>query len=97
MNTYQIEKNVPRPFRRSLAKGQSKYPFATMEPGDSFFVAADMRRKRHQVVLQSLLSQAINHYRKAHNVTNSFGTSQVEEKGVKGVRVWRLADKEESK
>jgi hypothetical protein len=37
MSQYQIDKNIPM----SLKNMRSKYPFAQMEVGDSFFVPSD--------------------------------------------------------
>ena len=40
MPEFTIEKNVPRPKRISPKKGQTKYPFSTMDLDDSFPVGA---------------------------------------------------------
>ena len=72
-----IQKNVPIP----AAKGRPvKYPLATMVVGDSFFVATDVR---------SAVSGPASRCRKKTGYRFTIRT--VEEDGIKGIRVWRVA------
>lgn len=74
--TIQIDKNVPlTTHRRGRAR---KYPFSSMEVGDSFFVPG-----KSTLGISGSVSQA----RKAFG--GSYATRTVTENGVSGVRVWR--------
>lgn len=71
-----IEKGLPVPTKRS---GPTKYPFADMTTGDSFFVAG---------ANSSALWGSIWSYKNRHG--GNFTARTVTENGVKGVRVWRV-------
>lgn len=43
--TYEIEKDIPSP--KLNGKGKSKYPFALMKVGDSFFI--QIKKPPHQI------------------------------------------------
>ncbi len=65
-----IEKGLPTPNKRL-----TRYPFAGMEVGDSFFAPLTLAA--------SILTSARRHHPKR------FTTRSVVENGVRGVRVWR--------
>lgn len=71
----QIEKNIPipSPSRRGRA---SKYPFADMQPGDSFEVE----------VRQSAVRAAAHNYARAHNARAKFICRTLPT----GTRCWRV-------
>ncbi|MEI2419605.1 hypothetical protein V6O07_04980 [Arthrospira platensis SPKY2] len=74
---FTIEKNVPL-----VAVGNrrtSKYPYAQLDVGDSFFVPG--------TTTKSLGSAAANAAKKLGVV---FATRTVTENGVTGVRIWRV-------
>lgn len=91
--TIQLDDNVPIPSRARVSK--YNYPFADMKVGQSFFISIqededekDLTRLRHR------LRNAVNSYRKAHDLSDSkFAVHQVLEvqggKEIAGVRVWR--------
>lgn len=72
-----IEKNVPIPPRREKP---TKYPFADMEPGDSFLVQVDKDNFEKKILSMRMSSRK---YSKAHG--GQFTTRIVEG----GVRCWR--------
>lgn len=72
----EIQKNVPIPSNRGRP---IKYPLASMEVGDSFFVATTYR---------TALGAPAARCRKKTGFR--FAIRAVEENGVKGVRVWRI-------
>lgn len=73
---FEIEKHIPIPQTRRGRK--QRYPFATMEPGDSFLVA--------DKELESKVRMSANGYGYRHS--KRFVVRLVDE----GVRVWRAAD-----
>ena len=82
MTDYKIEKGVPLP-PGAGRKGRNKYPWYEMEVGDSCFLPdADPRA----------VSQAASNVARRNNGLR-FATRAVTENGVKGVRVWKIADK----
>lgn len=83
--TFLVEKGVPyREMNRFRPK--SKYPYGTMEIGDSFFVAGPPRK-----TYMRLLSAA-NHYRRRKQQEHKRFSARyvVDESGTEGVRIWRL-------
>ena len=77
-----VDHGVPIPPKMNgFARGKrgSKYPFASMKPGDSFFVASNKESGR-----VSILSCGHSHSPKA-----KFATRKVTENKVKGFRIWR--------
>ncbi len=79
---FQIEKNIVLP----ASKLEPEYPFAYMEPGDSFFVPRDHRKSD---TLAATLSKAA---RDAFGKGN-YATRRIkdEDGNFTGVRVWRKA------
>lgn len=71
----QIEKNVPLPANNR----EVKFPFAEMEVNDSFFVEGRTTKS---------FASITQHWRRKMN--HRYATRNVEENGVKGVRVWRV-------
>lgn len=57
-----------------------RYPFATMQPGDSFFVAENGKRVR----------DAANQYRRNRAPGTTWTVRTVIEDGIKGCRLWRV-------
>lgn len=70
-----IDKNVPLP--EGVAR-ETKWPFADMEVGDSFFAAGHTSNQ---------MTNAASHWRKKKGW--AFACRNVEEQNVKGARVWR--------
>ena len=81
MTNYRVEKGVPLPLSAGQ-KGKNKYPWYEMEVGDSFFVPGDKRGSVHNSASGIKSRTGL-----------CFSCSVVTENGVKGVRVWRIADK----
>ena len=75
---FKLEKDVPMPSRAS-GGGKPKYPWSSMEEGDSFFVAGAKIE-----TFYTLTSTA----RKKYNA--NFVARKWQEDGVNGVRVWRI-------
>lgn len=77
-----IEKGVPMPVRHG-GHGNSKYPFATMEVGDSFYIPWG---DRDRLKIRSVLSNAISAFQ-LRNEPKKFSSRKDES----GIRVWRTA------
>ena len=75
--TIQIDKNLPIPTK--AGNRVSKYPWSSLEVGDSFFVAGTTVKTFAGVVANA---------RKTRNL--QLVTRTVDEDGVTGVRVWRV-------
>jgi hypothetical protein len=77
---FEVRKDIPMPVatREGFAK-PSKYPFATMEVGDMFFVPAAKKS------FSSLTSAA------GKRLGRKFSTRAVSENGVEGIGCWRVA------
>ena len=73
--TYEIEKNVPLP--RPRQSGAPKYPWESMDVGDSFYVAG---------ATVTLLSASAASWSRRHGRERKFATRTVNG----GVRVWRV-------
>jgi len=71
-----IEKNIPLPSRYAT---HVKYPFAQMEPGDSFFSTRGIQT----------MAKAIHYFREKHP-TWKFASRRAENGKEKGTRVWRV-------
>ena len=78
-----IQKDIPIPTARRT-RGSCRYPFRSMEVGDSFFVAYD-GKKQQQSAMYSAIPDEVR------RAGAKFCTRCVEENGVQGVRVWRTA------
>ena len=74
--SYQIEKGVPIPAMKRATNGESKYPFAQMDVGDSFFV--------HGKSIHTLNSQA---HKYGTRLSRKFTARAIDG----GTRVWRIA------
>lgn len=74
---FAIEKNIPQP--KSNAGRQAKYPWKSMEVGDSFFVPCpvDEQRKRRSSITASGISA----------LGKGKVSAAIEDKGI---RVWRI-------
>lgn len=80
--TIKIDKNVPMPSRRA---GSLRYPWSEMVVGDSFFVKANDKGQQTNLILQSATQ-----WMRRTGSTYKFSTRKVIEKGVAGIRVWRV-------
>ena len=78
--SFVIEQGVPVP------AGRSRYPFADMEVGDSFFVGVDSKETATKRI-QSVRAQA-GRFAKENGV--KFSVRSVVEDEVPGVRCWRV-------
>jgi len=76
-NMFEIDFNVPIPSPKAVV---TKYPFAIMKIGDSFFVP------------NKTASEVSPHFARARRRLpgTKFACRTVVENGVKGVRVWRV-------
>lgn len=74
-----IDKGMHMP--HNGAGNRPKYPFRSMEIGDSFFVAGDPPGKKSA----NVMSMARRH------LPMRFASRQVTEGGQRGIRVWRIA------
>jgi len=99
-----LEANVPVPTIKRGGHKNEMYPFAVMEVGQSFFVAATEAKPNPAKTLASTVSGATKRFavptgavkknRKGEDVevmqeTRKFVVRSVEENGIKGARVWR--------
>jgi len=84
MTGIRVDKNVPAPDKKETS-GATKYPWAQMEVGDSFFQSPreheDQQRCRNR-----LASLAYN--RRVHQ--QEYRVYKVIEDGVPGARIWRV-------
>lgn len=76
---FRIDKDVPIPPSRFGEKTPT-YPFKDMDIGDSFFIPGGTATR-----MSGSLANARTKY------GHLYSTRQVEESGVKGVRIWRTA------
>ena len=77
MDRLRIDKGIPIPKK-------TRYPFTEMKIGDSFF--APLAEGKRIERLQSSITGAARSLRDRLRIT----TRRVEEKGIAGVRVWRI-------
>jgi hypothetical protein len=84
---FTLSKSVPLPARTS-AGGKAKYPWAEMQPGDSFFVEAGKVE-----TFYTLTSTARKKYNAVFIARKAVGDAWGQP-GVDGVGVWRLATDE---
>lgn len=82
MSDFKIEKNVPFTGKQN---GKSKYPFADMKVGDSFFVNADPTKVGK--IRNTIISAANNFKRLVDNKNLKFVSTKLEN----GIRIWRIA------
>lgn len=84
---FKIEQGVPLPSRNYTGKkGKSKYPFAQMRSGDSFFVPVKTTAR----ATATNLSANGRKWAISNNLSNvHFVIRRVED----GVRIWRIDDK----
>lgn len=78
---YEIDKGVPMPGKRS--NDRCRYPFRTMEVGDSFLVPFKMVRGRR--IDHYAVNEAASRFRR-RNPGYSFNWQLTDE----GIRVWRV-------
>jgi hypothetical protein len=87
---YAVDKNIPVPAEMSWDRngGSSKhcirYPFSKMDVTDSFFIAGGDHTHERYTIKSNVLA-----YARRHGV--KFATRSVEENGVRGLRIWRIA------
>lgn len=80
---FNIEKNVPIPFARPFGRRESRYPYESMEVGDSFLVPT--QEDTPAAVLLRRMRQSALWASKRYNA--KFQVRSVPEGGV---RVWRV-------
>lgn len=85
---YTIEKDVPvpEPHRGNVTPRRVLYPFAQMEPGDSF---VETRRKGETLPKCAVRMRSASASAAARN-GHRYAVRQVFENGVRAVRVWRV-------
>lgn len=88
---FALEDNVPMPTKRTGPKGETAYPYAVMQVGQSFFVPSSDKMKEPWKTLTSMSSRIS---RDLH--PKQFTTARDKVNGVDGVRVWRKADTTEA-
>jgi hypothetical protein len=81
---FQIDKNIPISSGYKPKTG-SKYPFAKLEVGDSFFVKAD--NKKHATIRRDSISALARKH--GEETGKKFAFRVLEESGVWGFRAWR--------
>ena len=87
---YKVEKNIPMPSPTRDGVPTYKYPFFTMEVGDSFAVPVDPSTKLNYGQVNGRISQAIsNQKRRKDNGGRAF--SYRTDKVNRVIRVWRTA------
>ena len=86
---FEIEKGIPIPAVQRRAAGSSKYPFASLEVGDSFFVAATPSEGESQNEASDRVFNSLSgsKYRAKKHLNRDFTARVVDG----GVRVWRTA------
>ncbi len=97
---FEIEKGLPIPayIRGNGLKG-SKYPFAKMEIGDSFFVPVkgimgNPVTRKQLAQLQRSLCQTARKYRQHGHPEFKVSTRTINTDKEKGVRIWRVENAE---
>lgn len=80
-NVPMIDKHVPMP---TSFRGESQYPFADMEIGDSIFFPANTREEKTSI--RGKLSGAASNYASKQGGTVKFTTRTL----TTGVRCWRI-------
>ena len=88
MNKFLIEKGVEMPPKATPKIGRSKYPWAVMEVGDSFF--SPLNGDPNRLVGMRLYSSAFK-WAALDGNGKKFKTRFVTEKCGEGIRVWRVA------
>lgn len=83
MAMIQIDHDIPMPATSS----PENYPFADMQPGDSFFVPAGSTGCDK---LRVYVNAAVTRYRKVSGHDIKLRSIRVTENGVAGLRVWRV-------
>jgi len=81
-----IDKNIPIPL--DTRGGAFTGPFQDMEVNDSFFVGLLKGKTKKQMLAK--MRHAYRNYAKKQNPEPKYTAKILEEKGVAGVRVWRL-------
>lgn len=91
---FELEDGIPLPPRKVGVKGQSTYPFAAMEIGQSFFVPVT---ETHKEPWKTVTSMASRHTRELFpkKFVTARMTKEIDGKPVDGVRVYREADNTE--
>jgi len=89
---FEIESGIPVPRTRQGGKGGGKYPFAKMEVGQSFHVAATEENDNPAKNLASTVSAAKKRYKVDGKLTRNFVVRRVDETDPKGngARVFRI-------
>ena len=89
MSEFLIEPNVPLPQKTRRRKYNSKYPWAGMVTGDSFFVPFDGNKNKSVESLRSaVLSSGQSYLRTVKQNKHKVVVREVVEDDRKGVRAW---------
>lgn len=83
MEEFKIDKDVPKPLKRSKGK-KANYPFDKMEVGDSFFVS--IKEGDNISKVQALVASSAKYYVLRNRLDVKFSTRTM----VGGVRIWRI-------
>ena len=87
---YKVEKNIPKPTPTRNGVSQSKYPFFTMNVGDSFAVPVDPTTTLNYIRVANRVAIAIcNQYKRPNN--NGMKFCYRTDKVNRVIRVWRTA------
>ena len=87
---YTVEKNIPMPNPTRNGVPYYKYPFLTMNVGDSFAVTVDPTTNLNYIKVRSRISVSIyNQYRRKGNDERKFSCRT--DKVNRVIRVWRTA------
>ena len=87
---YKVEKNIPMPNATRNGVAYYKYPFFTMNVGDSFAVPVDPTTTLNYIRVANRVAQSINAQKKRsnnNNMTFCYRTDKVN----RVIRVWRTA------
>lgn len=84
---YAIESNIAMPKRTTRGPAAaSVYPFAEMQPGDSFFVPCE--ETEFKKVRMRLAAAIVRRVKAAAG--EKYSTRMINEESVNGIRVWRV-------
>lgn len=82
MTTIKIDHNIPMP---PAALGGARYPFRTMEVGDSFFVPVRPGQTVRSVQTRVSSAASVS----GERMGRKYATRTIRDNGSSGVRVWR--------
>jgi len=86
VSQFTVDKGIPLPPDCRNGGRAPKYPFGTMEIGDSFFIAVTVQNRFSKQRVGSKITANAAHY-KRHNPKFKIAYRAVEG----GIRIWRIA------